>query len=183
MTTALVLGGASCLWDDVDAALKLGEFDLVVACNDAGAAWPGPLNAWVSLHPEKFDTWIERRRRAGHEPSPAILSHLAARPHRKPLPCTGTTDHKFPGQITTGSSGLFALKVALVDLGADRAVLSGVPMDAGQGHFFAAAQWRAARSHQGGWHEALPQIRHRARSMSGWTADLLGRPDAGWLGA
>jgi hypothetical protein len=44
---ALVLGGAACVWRDVEAALELGEYDIVVACNDiargggvaSGACW------------------------------------------------------------------------------------------------------------------------------------------------
>jgi len=183
LTVCLVLGGAGCVWDDVEAALGLGEFHGVVACNDAGAAWPGRLDAWVSLHGEKMGLWSARRARAGYEPCTRLVGHLEARPGRKGPFVTEATEFRFPGQSSTGSSGLFALKVALVDLGFDKAVLCGVPMTAATGHFFDPADWRGASSHWRGWIEALPHINDRTRSMSGRTADLLGRPDEEWLAA
>jgi hypothetical protein len=178
---ALVLGGAGNVWEDLDAALGLGEFDGVIACNDVGAAYPGDLDAWVSLHAEKFGIWTAQRVAAGNSWPKAILAHAQA--NKGLPPCvTGRTDFRFPGQPTTGSSGLFALKVALIDLGFDRAVLCGVPMAAAAGHFFDLAAWTAVTSHMQGWKEALPHIKNRARSMSGWTRDLLGAPDEEWLG-
>lgn len=182
MRAALVLGGAGNVWDDVDAALSLGEFAGVVACNDVGASWPGHLDAWVSLHAEKFGIWATQRTAAGYPPAGVILAHNE-QCGRKGLPLcvSGRTEFRFPGQRETGSSGLFALKVALVDMGFDKAVLCGVPMDAAPGHFFDPAAWRGAVSHRRGWHEVLPAIQHKARSMSGWTRDLLGAPDEAWL--
>jgi len=90
---------------------------------------------------------------------------------------------RFPGQSDTGSSGLFALKVALTDLGFDCALLCGIPMAPVTGHFFDAAPWTGAGAHQLGWKQALPAIRDRARSMSGWTQHLLGAPTTDWLAA
>lgn len=182
MRVALVLGGAGNLWTDVEAALDLGEYHGVVACNDAGAAWPGELDALVTLHAEKAPLWTERRVRNGYPWPKHILGHegLGRVP---PLCMTGSTDYRFPGQATTGSSGLFALKVALIDLAFDKAVLCGVPMDSAPGHFFDLSAWTGAMSHRRGWHEALPIIKNRARSMSGWTREILGAPEEEWLGA
>lgn len=185
MRVALVLGGASCLWSDVEAALALGRFDGVVACNDAAAAWPGRLDAAVSLHAEKWGLWMERRRRAGYPAPAAVVGHSTFRTGVARIPdcITGYAEQMLPGQKDTGSSGLFALKVALVDLGFDRAVLCGIPMDP-RPHFFDAADWGhdAARAHWRGWAQALPFIKDRARSMSGRTAELLGIADKDWLG-
>lgn len=176
-----MLGGGACVWSDVGAALDLGEFDGVVACNDVGAAWPGPLDAWVSLHTGKMVLWGERRARAGHEPAKAIYGQTQPRGRAAPM-ASHTVEFKFPGQSHTGSSGLFALKVALIDLGFDKAVLCGVPMEHSERHFFDIKPWRGALSHRQGWKEALPVIRDRARSMSGWTREILGAPDEEWLG-
>lgn len=181
MSVALVLGGGQGVWDDVAAALDLGEFSGVVACNDAGAAYPGPLDAVVSLHPEKWGYWMEQRRRRGYPMPAQILGHSAARDARRLPPCvTGFVDQMFPGQKDTGSSGLLALKTALVDRGFDKAVLCGVPMDP-RPHFFDGRAWTAVQSHWRGWLQALPQIEHRARSMSGRTRELLGAPTEQWL--
>jgi hypothetical protein len=182
---ALVLGGAATVWSDARAAMEMGEFHGAVACNDASAAWPGELDAAVSLHAEKFGVWMERRARSGFAPPAQVIGHDTARTSvlRMPACVTGYTSHLFEGQKETGSSGLFALKVALIDLGFDRAVLCGVPMNEVSAHFFDEAPWGGALSHRRGWHEALTVIKGRARSMSGWTKDLLGPPDAAWLGA
>ena len=60
MIRALVLGGASCLWKDLQA---LGEMldgrwpYMVLAVNDSGWAYRFPIDHWVSLHCEKFEVW------------------------------------------------------------------------------------------------------------------------------
>lgn len=180
MTAALVLGGADCVWRDVGDALNLGEFDGIVACNDAGVHWPGPLDAWCSLHSSSLKLWAARRARLGLPPHPVLYGHEGARTPGSPY---RFTDHRFPGQDRSGSSGLFALKVALIDLGFDKAVLCGVPMEQSGAHFFDARAWRGAESHRKGWEQALPQIKDRARSMSGWTRKMLGAPTVEWFGA
>jgi hypothetical protein len=177
MTVALVLGGAACLQDDLDAALALGEFDGVVAANDAGAWWPGLLDGWCSLHPQKLAKWCAARAERGYPPASRLFGHQN---ETRKTPGTEYTDHRFPGQLHPGSSGLFALKVALYDLGFSRAVCCGMPMDM-QPHFYGGQGWNGAKSHLKGWLEALPTIKSRARSMGGWTADLLGWPTAEWV--
>lgn len=178
MRIALVLGGAECLWQDVEAALEMGEFQGVVACNDAGAAWPGDLDGWVSLHSGKLARWIRDREKNGHWPAWKVAGHLNET-QRSPAVAL-YVDHRFPGQRKSGSSGLFAAKFALIDLGFDRAVCCGMPLEA-QKHFFGGGPWYSYGGHRGGWTQALPVIRDRLRSMSGWTADLLGRPTPEWL--
>jgi hypothetical protein len=182
LTTALVLGGARNIWADVEAALELGEFDGVVGCNDIGACWPGVMDAWVSLHGSHFVMWCARRELRGRPPHKAIYSHAAGAGE----PANNRrVDHfvpyQFEGQDRSGSSGLFALKVALIDLGFDKAVLCGIPMTEGDRHFFDPRDWDAALAHRQGWVQALPVIKDRARSMSGWTREILGAPTAEWL--
>lgn len=183
MRTALVLGGGSSVWADADAAMDLCEFDVVVACNDACAAWPGHLDAAVSLHPEKYGIWMERRSRSDFPTPERLIGHKEAGTGTVRLPALPIefTEWKLPGQQDSGSSGLFALKVALVDLTCDRAILCGVPMDDRFAHFFDPNPWNAAAAHRRGWKQALPAIADKARSMSGWTAEQLGRPDETWL--
>ena len=183
MTVALVLGGARCVYADVEAALALGHFDGVVACNDITTRWPGPLAAAVSKHPERWAGWLNQRADAGHAPPARIFAHLEVR-NATPKALrhvTDFTEFRFPGQTGTGSSGLFALKVALVDLGFDRAVLCGVPISEMAGHVTNGPVWSDAPHYREAWTEAAPEIIGRARSMSGWTRDLLGAPTADWI--
>jgi hypothetical protein len=164
---ALVLGGADCVWADAEAALDMGEFDGVVGCNAIGRYWPGRMDAWVSLHPEKFGPWCNRREADGLPPHAQRLGLTEVEP-------------RFVGQREPGSSGLFALKVALMDLGFNRAVLCGIPLDT-RPHFDSAPLWPAALNYRTAFLQAKPQFKRRARSMSGWTADQLGRPTEEWL--
>ena len=182
MRVALVLGGAGSVWNDLDAALDLGEYHGIVACNDVGAAYPGHLDAWVSLHPEKMPKWTAERVASGYPWCDRIMGYKGfTKRGGIPACVTELTDFKFPGQINSGSSGLFALKVALIDLGFEKAVLCGVPMASLSGHFFDLTAWKGAISHRRGWNETLHHYQHKARSMSGWTREVLGAPDEAWL--
>lgn len=175
MRTALVLGGASCLARDV--LSYCGPVDGVVACNEAGIWWPRRLDAWVSFHPRYFERkgWRARRAEAGYSEALRYLSQEEARP---PCPDYVTfTSYLLPGQDKSASSGIFSAKVALVDLGFDRVVLCGVPMDS-QHHFWdeSEAPWRPAQDFAEQVKTIDPEWRARMRSMSGWTREFLGAP-------
>lgn len=183
MKTALVLGGAACIWADVEAALALGQYDKVVTCNDITSYWPGKIDGAVSLHSDSWGRWLHERERRGWARPDMVYGHLEARGSGKIR--SGAVDqftaYKFPGQNRTGSSGLFAVKVALYDLQCDRAVCCGIPLERGQAHFFDDKPWAGSHHHHRGWLEAKPEIKDRVRSMSGWTQELLGAPTADWV--
>lgn len=186
MRVALVLGGGVNVWREATQASLLGAFHGTVACNDAGVEWPHSLDAWVSLHASKFDLW-RIQRRARRWPDHKALYGDAEAAETDPIRAADLdagvilTAPRFPGQEHCGSSGLFALKVALVDLGFDKAVLCGVPMLPKHNHFFDPAPWDAAERLRQGWREAYPAIKSRARSMSGWTMEMLGHPTEKFL--
>lgn len=183
MTIALVLGGGSSVWADADAALEMTPVDGIVACNDAAEAWPGRLDAAVSLHAEKMGYWMERRARRGHPAPDRIIGHTSAKASTLRIPSciTDFVEYKMPGQSDTGSSGHFAMKAALDDLGFSKVILCGIPMDDRFAHFFDSSPWGGAAAHRRGWSQTLHLLQGRVRSMSGWTADQLGRPDDLWL--
>lgn len=179
---ALILGGAACVWTDVEAALELGEYQIVVACNDVMAAWPGRLDALVTLHPDKAGLWLQRRRRNGFPDPVSIVGHTNGIGGSRIPDCVKEfVDYKFPGQQASGSSGLFAVKYALLNMGAERAVLCGVPMTVEEAHFYDAKPWGGAERHRKGWEETWGHTRDRVRSMSGWTMRKLGLPTRAWI--
>lgn len=153
----------------------------VVACNEAGIA-VARLDAWVSLHPQYWDKkgWLAARA-AKRYPAPPLYTHDL----RHAPPGAVQTPYCFPGQEHSGSSGMFAAKVALVDLCFDRAVLCGVPMSP-MDHFHGATHWRVKsgagrvsdlpRRYLDRWREVPAEYKDRIRSMSGATRDLLGAP-------
>jgi hypothetical protein len=175
MKIALCLGGAASVQNDWALALELFQPDFVVACNDVGAIWPGRLDAWVSLHPEKLTGWREQRRLNGYPDADRYLVH-----GDHPPEWTELVEFRFPGQGDSGSSGLFTAKAALIDLGADRAVLAGIPLGR-ETHFFDALPWDAAEEFRATWEALHLDYRSRIRSMSGWTAQFFGVPTIEWL--
>jgi hypothetical protein len=185
MTTCLVLGGGATLHDDLERARKTVPFDAVVACNEAGIEWPGELRAWVSLHARYYSTgpnWRKQRADKGYPPAKAHYGHPEAFKGAN-MPDVIATPYSFAGE-KSGSSGLFAAKVALVDLGFDRVVFCGVPMDPIP-HFTGRESWvprdtdgrTSAHGFRNSWLAVPQDYRDRMRSMSGWTRVLLGAPE------
>lgn len=176
--TALVLGGAKCVWADIAKAVKVTRFQGVLACNHIGIVFPRRLDAWCSLHPDQFGAWCALREARGLSRHKRLYGQTGAAYVTQAVPVT-LTPMDFPGQAMNGTSSLFACKVALIDLGFDRVVLCGAPMEDGP-HFYGDHGLPHASQHRAGWLEALPHIRDRVRSMGGWTRDLLGAPTPDW---
>lgn len=127
-----VLGGGRCLWEDVAALgapqpkhgiVLPGD---IMACNDAGQYWHGPLQHWVTLHPEYMAGWVKFRLGHGYGEGrkPVTYSHIGG----------AGIDRLFPQCAIAGSSGAMAALGGLM-LGYDPVILCGVPMD-GSAHFF-----------------------------------------------
>lgn len=170
MRTCIILGGADCVWDDL--ASYVGPNQGVIACNDIGTQWHGDLLAWVSLHADRFDEWIVRRREFDYPDPVWFIGHQKVRTTKVEVT---PMEYRFPGQKASGSSGLFCAKVALIDLGFDEVVFCGVPMT-GQRHFIGGRPWDAYEQFRKGWEEVPQKYLNRMASMSGWSADLVGRP-------
>jgi SAM-dependent methyltransferase len=180
-TRALILGGAKCVWDDVrrvESMLGRPWNGLVIAVNDVGCVWPRRLDHWCSLHAEKFGKWETARRKNGH---PGQYETWGSRQKKK----VGRNVQPWGG----GSSGLFAVTVAVDHLECSVVILCGVPMDK-QPHFPESLEhqptraWNSAEGHWRTWKKDTVQRRMlgKVRSMSGRTRDMLGEPDCEWLG-
>jgi hypothetical protein len=181
---ALIIGGANCLWDDIEAAREFGPFHAVIAVNDAGWDYPGHVDIWASLHPEHFLEWAKKREANGYSQAGMYVGHKGStiEGRRNHMPLDYVTDYRWPPMSGSGSSGLFAVKVAL-EHGYDRNILCGVPMMRGNAHFFDGKPWDAVDSFTEAWKQAFRFYSESTRSMSGWTASLLGKPTPDWLGA
>lgn len=168
----LVMGGARCLWSDLDqldggVQKWPGE---IMAVNDIGAHFQGPLHHWATLHSRYMPGW--RAYRQGHcygDTLRAVTHALDAAP-----------DIDFAWRMTPhgGNGGLFAALVGLL-LGYDRIVLAGIPCD-GQGHYFDPPNV----AHSGFGRDDLVEweffrdafFGDRVRSLSGKTREILGAP-------
>lgn len=172
MTIALCLGGALSVWDDLAAAVELvaGRQFIIVATNFAGIEYEGRLDAWVTLHPEAFEQWRAERAERGWNTDYRAFVH--ARP---------SADAEALEQAGDGSSGMFAAQVALEVLGCDGAILCGVPLDPEGNHIKTPKEpWALAERYR-----PTVELAHAEglpiRSMSGWTAEVLGRPSKRWI--
>jgi hypothetical protein len=82
-----------------------------------------------------------------------------------------------------GSSGMLATFVALKE-GASRVILCGIPMSPDMQHYHDVKKgrpWLEAKKYHRHWVGAEQEMADRVRSMSGWTATLLGQPTKEWL--
>lgn len=178
LRSAVVIGGASCVWTDLEAAKALGDYNLLIAINDAGAEYPGTVDYWISLHPEKMAQWARKRAENGYQPARQYVAHIG---NTNETRRDGGFRVSFSVPYTWhGSSGLFACEIALKTLEVDRVVLCGVPMTADP-HFFDSEPWNAVKGFWDAWPAALPHIKDKVRSMSGRTKELLGAPTRQWL--
>ncbi|MEJ8571215.1 hypothetical protein [Microbaculum marinum] len=175
----LILGGAACVHADAAAARALCEFDAVMACNTIIADWPEPIDYAVTLHPDKIEAWYAQRLERQPDTPPELWVHF--RRVHKPIRYA----HKTTAEIG-GTVGLYAVKVAR-ELGFERIVLAGVPIDPEMQHYTGVEPWAGrgadrAELYRIVWRSKLPELRPFVRSMSGWTAERLGMPDPVWLG-
>lgn len=137
-------------------------------------SWPGHLHIAASLHPDKMHLWLNERAGKGLN-EPETWAHKVSGPNgRVEARIDRTTDD------WRGSSGLFAVKIAM-ECGCDRIVAAGVPMTREAAHFFDVTPWRDAGGFLSGWIKHEREIAPYFRSMSGWTAERFGTPDASWL--
>ena len=169
---ALILGGAPDVWKDAEeAAALLGRRHMVVAANKALVSFPGSLDGVATLHPDLVSGWVAKRR--GNKDFRTFIAeaHLSS-------PAAEVVAERWPG-----SSGLYALQVALFEMNCTAAILCGVPMDSAAGHFSDPGAWAGTDDYRRAFEAALPEIGGRVRSMGGWTAELFGRPTPEWVGA
>jgi hypothetical protein len=179
----LILGGAANLWADIkalEAMLERPWPGIIVATNNAGVDWDGPMDHWATFHPEKLHwldetddsgDWIKKRRER------RLSSDYETWGRRAP----DLVDHIV--EVWGGmSSGGLALNV-LHELGCTRAVLCGVPMTMTP-HYHddqSGKDWKHADLHWRSWMRHKQKMDGWVRSMSGRTADTFGIPDLKWL--
>jgi hypothetical protein len=164
--------------EELTAALSLceaaGEQPAIIAVNDMIALLPGDVIA-ASLHHHKIGRWLRARAEQGY-PAPIEVWGYFRPPHMPHLVSHVTADWG-------GSAGLFGVCVAM-QRGHARIICAGVPMSPEAGHVVRGVQvpWTDCERYRKGWVDHHDQIVEHVRSMSGWTAARLGRPDVTWLG-
>jgi len=182
MTPALVLGSAACLRDDLIAlrAWIKARSPKVFAVNDAGWIYHGHIDHWVTLHWERMEHWRKQRPEScGMDYETWCRTTVHTRGAKvKP------THYAEMWVPKAGTSAFFAVQIAL-KLGHAPIVLAGCPMTA-------TAYTDGAGTWDGDWPQTEMDIHWPAwelhkdrlgdvRSMSGRTAELLGKPTPEFL--
>ena len=178
------------MWEDWEHSQVItGPHVSICAIKYAGVLWPGEIDYWVSLHVEKFQPFISKREEMGYPPAERIIVHREQLPRefgKWQFPEGNVTiqpEFRWTKNGSSGSSSLYAIK-CLMKEGYEKIILCGCPMDSNAGHLEPDAKKRFGKSAEHfkkGWGQALPFIGENVRSMSGWTRELLGEPDRGWL--
>lgn len=171
----ILVGGARCVWDDIERAGMAKNNDHDVMCvNDIIMHYPGRIEHAYSNDHVWLKRWLETRRQIHQQ-------RWGAPKHNHSVKAGGKWTWPFPGH---GTSSLNAVYVGLA-LGYERIWLCGVPLD-DSGHYFDAPWVKTNFSHevagrQGGpryWESAARRIfKGRVKSFSGRTRDLLGEPE------
>lgn len=173
---AFVLGGAECVWQDYQGARKLCVPDIVICVNDIGVHYPDYIDHWVSFHADHFRKWVAERKKAK---LPAA-GQLWTGPYLAKYAPANIRQVKHRG----GSSGMLGTVIATQIVQATHTILCGVPMDPKMRHFHNAKNgkpWYDGRNYHKNWIEEKLKLLGRVKSMSGWTAELLGKPDSEWI--
>jgi predicted SAM-dependent methyltransferase len=172
---AIVVGGAVGVKEELEQACKLcepiePEFYVV---NDQIGVFPLDVYA-CTLHPDKLRGWLTTRHNNGLSKPLELWCHDGIRHH---APQDLGTIHKL--KDWGGSSGLFAYQVAR-NHGHTKIIFCGVPMTSTP-NMFRAQTWHAVGAFTRQWTVHRDEIAKYARSMSGWSAGLIGKPDEEWL--
>ncbi len=174
MKVAYVLGGANTLASDLLLARALVPPSTIIATNHAGKDYEGTLDHWCSLHTEFMPEWIAERKALGHTDA---LQLWTSNTKTIPKEHEGLYKHV---PSWNGSSGLLAIQVAL-ELGYDKIILCGIPLDKKAEHYNYGGDWMDAPRYRGAWTKHLAELKGKAKSFNGYTARILGEPDAEWL--
>jgi hypothetical protein len=172
MKTAIVIGCASCVEADLASALSLFTPDVYIGVNHAGMDFE-QVEHWASCHIASFPQWLKIRAEKGFQaPQVWVNKGKNIDPEHKCL-------NPMFADYWEGSSGALGVAVAK-GLGCGRIALCGIPMT-DTAHYYSEVAFDYASVYQGSWLKNIDKL-NGVRSMSGWSAELLGIPDREWLG-
>lgn len=177
---ALIVGRAVGVWEEVEAAKKLGAYDSVTVIGKAGIDYPEPFDHWVSWHWNLFPHWQQQRELKGRDLKAKLWSGMSRGNKHNPRRRQAKNSTAEFVICNGGSSGLLAIFVN-IHLGATKIVLTGIPMLQDRGHYDEAGPWRDAPNYHTVWQEAAPELQGKVKSMSGWTGGIFGTPTEEWF--
>jgi hypothetical protein len=142
------------------------EYDLMAIGLDAVDKYLWPVLYVATFHPAEIAEIKDRRAGVGGEHGYKVISH-----EHRPEVDIFIADWWKP----TGSSALLGAQAALTVLGYERIILCGCPLTGmnGKGNNY--------ETFRRGWETNRGKVIGKVTSMSGWTAELLGKPTEEWV--
>lgn len=188
----LLIGGAQSVHDDLQelqaiiSPYNLEDVFWIAVINDQIHTWPKRVDIFSTLHGEKAEKWLEQR---DSDKNWDFLM-FAHRIHKfQNSWYENNLQYKEVKDKWKGSSGLYAVQISLIEIGFQRVLISGVPMSSEPNLFRQENQWAQFNKYRAGWNKAnnvtnsgeVAVTSQNTRSMSGWTAELLGKPDEDFI--
>lgn len=164
---AIVIGGGANVWQELEALGNIKDSASIIAINDAGYAYPGKLDLWVTLHPQKMPAWIQKRKESGFNMDFITVGHGEKPQFTDEVSLCWRSEGR-----ASGSSGLYACQVALKK-SFEEVILCGVPMN-GDKNIFRGKEWHDFVGYRQAWKEHVDKLKGKVYSQSGWTKELLG---------
>ena len=164
----IITGSAACVNEDIEALRPIGRLqpcDYLAVGFDAVDKYAWPIKYVATYHPEKIDMTRERRASIGGNTDYKLICH-----EQRPGVDIVIRDWWKP----SGSSALLGVQAGLM-AGYKKIILCGCPLT---GKNSDGASYEHFR---GGFEARKAEIAPYVRSMSGWTADLLGKPTPEWF--
>jgi hypothetical protein len=164
----IIVGAAPSALADVNTFLALrvengapkdDGVDFMIIGMDA-AFIPTPVKYMATYHPVDIDEARKRREAAGLNTDFAVIAHQQNQDKVSLI---------IPCKPPSGSSALLGV-LAGIKYGYKKIIVCGCPL-----------QDKKYLQYQKGWTAKKEEIKNVTRSMSGWTRELLGAPDAEWL--
>lgn len=161
---AIVLGSAKTLQSDLDSIGNMREGAAIFVVNYTGFKYPIRADYWVTLHPECWHEWPQKRAAMGGNMNFKSIGYNDKGKTPKGMD-RGSSDWG-------GMSGLFAVKCAFEE-GFEEVILCGVPMTETP-YFWGNELHYKILPYRKGWEKHIDKLKGRVYSQSGWTKELLG---------
>lgn len=167
----IIVGAAPCAGEDLNAVpVPYKQSDFMMIGLDAVDKFLWFAKYFATYHPLEIEMSRERRRAAGGNTKYSVIAHQQhAAQDGTPL-----VDMIIPFEPPTGSSSLLGV-LAGIKLGYRKIIICGCPLIGKNDKEYDYANFRE------GWMAKREIIRDVARSMSGWTRELLGAPTIEWI--
>lgn len=168
MKKLLVITGShpDVLRDMMDVPGKDYEYGLMAIGLDAVDKYLYPILYVATFHPAEIAEIKQRRESIGGNVGYKVISH-----ENRPDVDIFIRDWWKP----SGSSALLGAQAAITILGYEKVILCGCPLEGRNG------KGNAYDTFRKGWEANTKNVLGKVKSMSGWTAQLLGMPTEEWI--